>query len=55
MLLAPKERVEVDDMELIKQFKKDYNGYYLAVDQVFVLSFMKTPFIVTIDRMFGNN
>lgn len=55
MLLPPKERTEVDDMELMKQFKKDYNGYYLAVDQVFVLNFMKTPFIVTIDRMFGNN
>jgi hypothetical protein len=55
MLLPPKERTEVDDIELVKQFKKDYNGYYLAVDQVFVLSYTKTPFILTIDRIFGNN
>lgn len=53
MLLPPKDRFEVDDIELLKQFKKDYNGYYVARDQVFVINFNKIPFIVTIDRFIG--
>ncbi len=43
----------MDDIELLKQFKKDYNGYYVARDQVFVINFNKIPFIVTIDRFIG--
>lgn len=31
MLLPPKEKVEIDDAELVRQFKKDFNGFYLAV------------------------
>jgi hypothetical protein len=45
--------MEVDDAELLKQFKKDFNRYYLGVDQVFVLNFQKIPFIITIDRILG--
>lgn len=43
----------MDDIELIKQFKKDFNGYYVATDQVFVMNFNKTPMIVTIDKIIG--
>jgi hypothetical protein len=37
----------------VKQFKKDYEGHYVAVDQIFVLSFQKSPIIVTIDKVLG--
>lgn len=53
LLLPPKERVEVDDVELIKQFKKDFAGYYLGVDQVFVANFAKMPLILTVERILG--
>lgn len=55
MLVPPKEKVEIDDAELIKQFKKDYNRYYVSVEQVFVVSFQKVPLIITIDRVLGGD
>lgn len=53
MLLPPKERVEIDDGELVKQFRKEFTGFYLGVDQVFVVSFAKMPLILTVDRVLG--
>ena len=47
-LLPPKEKAEVDDIELIQQFKKDFNGFYLNIEQVFVINFKKTPLIISI-------
>jgi hypothetical protein len=47
-LLPPKEKVEIDDMELIQQFKKEFTGYYLNIEQVFVINFKKTPIIISI-------
>lgn len=55
MLLPPKEKIEIDDSELVRQFKKDFNGFYLAVDQVFVINFQKSPLIITVDRILGND
>jgi vesicle-fusing ATPase len=53
LLLPPKERVEIDDVELVKQFRKDFGKSYLGVDQVFVVSFAKMPLILTVDRVLG--
>lgn len=44
----------MDDVELVRYLKKEYHGYYLAVDQIFVVSFRRDPIIVTVDRILGN-
>lgn len=54
LLLPPKERFEVDDVELLKSFKKQYNKYYVSLDQVFVMNFNNTPYIITVDRLVGS-
>lgn len=53
LLQPPKERVELDDLELIKQFRKDFVGYYVVFEQVFVISFTKIPIVLTVDRVLG--
>ena len=53
MLLPPKDRFEVDDIELMKYFKAQYDKYYVSRDQVFVVDFKHNPYIITIDRLVG--
>ena len=40
-------------MELVKQLRKDFSGYYLGVEQVFVVNFAKMPIVLTVDRVLG--
>ena len=37
----------------MKQFQSQFNKYYVAIDQVFVINFNKSPLIVTIDKILG--
>ncbi len=49
----PKERVELDDLEVVGQFRKDFTEFYIGVEQVFVLNYAKIPLVLTIERMTG--
>ncbi len=43
----------MDDVELAKVFKRDFSGFYVALDQVFVINFNKSPYILTVDKIVG--
>ena len=53
MLFPPKERFEVDDIELVKEFKVQFDRFFISLDQVFVMNFKNNPYIVTIDKLMG--
>lgn len=53
MVIPPREREEVDDIELVRQFKKDYVGYYVAIDQIFTVSFNKNAYFVKVEKIVG--
>ena len=53
MVIPPKERVQIDDIEMIKQFKRDHAGYYVVVDQVFLVNFNKNLYNIRIQRVVG--
>ena len=55
LLLPPKDRVEVDDIELSHFFKNQYDRFYISRDQVFVVNFKHNPYIITIDRIVGSH
>ncbi len=40
-------------IELIKQFKRDYAGYYVVADQIFKADFNKNVFYINIERIVG--
>jgi vesicle-fusing ATPase len=45
--------VELDDLELLMQFRKEFTGFYLTVEQVFVLNYAKSPVVLTVERAVG--
>lgn len=53
-LLPPKQRVEVDDVELMKVFKTNYDSYYVSRDQIFVMNFKNNHYIITVDKIVGS-
>lgn len=55
MVIPPKEKIEIDDYEVVNLLKSKFNGNYVAVDQVFVINFQKNPLIVNIDRVLGGD
>jgi len=38
---------------MIKQFKKDHAGFYVVVDQVFLVNFNKNLYNIRIERVVG--
>jgi hypothetical protein len=46
--------VELDDVEMVAQLRNQFNGFYLAVEQIFVLNFAKTPVLLTVERTVGS-
>jgi hypothetical protein len=54
MLFPPKERTVIDDTTLITKFIKDFEGYYVSTDQVFVYEFDKNLYVLTAEKVLGS-
>lgn len=53
MLFPPKERTIIDDIKLIAKFVKQFDGYYVSTDQVFVYEYEKNMYVLTAQKVLG--
>jgi len=37
----------------MKQFKRDYAGYYVAIDQIFTVNFNKSAYFIKVEKIVG--
>lgn len=43
----------IDDTALVSKFIRDFDGYYVATDQVFVYEYDKILYVLTIEKVLG--
>jgi hypothetical protein len=51
LLQPPKVLVELDDPKFLVPFHKEFTGFYLKVEQVFVLKYAISPVVLTVERV----